>query len=197
MLACGASVAWLSVSWGMMRTTLILADAAGVSDLELLLRSKGSLMTASRAGRASATLACISHTGHGLRRVRSVRSARRRPKSVAIATVEAFDAAGGPWPVREMQARRSSFRTRSPRGGARIAAAAALVVLVLCLIGWGAGFAWFAGVAAEPTADGNRATDAIVSRVPPAKSRIKAVRTNRTAPGGYFRGFAGAYPQKT
>ena len=50
-------------------------------------------------GRTKATnisgpyLARISHTHHGLRRVQAVRSARRRPKSVAEATVEAFDAA--------------------------------------------------------------------------------------------------------
>ena len=58
--------------------------------------------------------------------------------------------------------RRSSFRSRSERRGPRIAATVALVVLVLGLIGWGVGFAWFAGVAAEPTADGDRPTDAIV-----------------------------------
>ncbi len=34
-----------------------------------------------------------STTIHGLRRVQAVRAARRRPKSVAVATVEAFDAA--------------------------------------------------------------------------------------------------------
>ncbi len=59
-------------------------------------------------------------------------------------------------------ARRSSFRTRQQRGGHRIVAAVTLAALVLGLIGWGAGFTWFAGRAAEPTMDGDRSTDAIV-----------------------------------
>lgn len=93
-----------------------------------------------------------------------------------------------------MKARRSSFRSRPRQGRATIAASALLAALVAVLIAWGAGFAWFANLAASTTDDADSPTDAIVvltggsERLITGLSLLAADRAEKLFVSGVYRG---------
>jgi len=93
-----------------------------------------------------------------------------------------------------MMAKHASFRTRPRRRRATVAMAVLLAVLVAGLIAWGAGFAWFARLAAAPADDPDSPTDAIVvltggsMRLTTGLDLLAADRAEKLFVSGVYRG---------